>query len=517
MILGDDEDGGGPPARHGATLDSLFRRAGVRHAHGVALVDSPDRYRITGGAPRSLTFADADRAITNVATHLRRLGLPTDALVAIQLGNTVESVIALLGVLRAGMVAVPMPLLWRKQEIVAALGQTGAKAIITASHVGNTRTAEITVEAAVELFTIRHVCGFGRNLPDGVVSLDERTPTSGEFNHAPQRPGQAGAHVAVVTFDVTPNGPVAIARNHTQLIAGGLAVALETGLPEDAAILTTVALSSFAGLALAMVPWLLSGGALHLHHPFEPEAFAIQRKEAGARLVVLPGATLSALGPSAPPHGQTIAALWRTPERLAGQPAWHDPAPLVDVAAFGELGLIASRRRPGCAPALLPYGAVASPRGARDAPAFIETVRTVEGTLGLRGAMVPMHAFPPGAEHGYSPFLAPDPEGSIDTGLACRRRLDSNTLTMSAPAPGMRTVGGYRFHERVLEETVAAADAEATIVALPDSTLGQRLAGSARDRGGMISALAGLRRQSARCRRLPAARTGQGGLTVPRR
>lgn len=489
MILGDDEDSGGRPAQHGATLDSLFRRAGVRHAHGVALVDPPDRYRITGGAPRSLTYADADRAITSLATHLRGLGLPTDAMVAIQLGNTVESVIALLGVLRAGMIAVPMPLLWRKQEIVATLGQIGAKAIITAAHVGNTRTAEIAVEAAVELFTIRHVCAFGRKLPDGVVPLDQRPPVSGEFNHAPARPGQAGAHVAVVTFDATPNGPLAVARSHTQLIAGGLTVSLEAGHPQDGAVLSAVPLTSFAGLALALVPWLLSGGALHLHHPFEPEAFAIQRKEIGGGLTVVPGATLPALGNPAQARGETIAALWRAPERLASQPAWHGQAALIDVAAFGELGLIASRRRPGAEPDLLPYGVVGAPRGRKDTPSLIETARTVDGTLGLRGAMVPMHAFPPGAEHGYAPFLASDPEGLIDTGLACRRRLDANTLTMTAPVPGMRTIGGYRFHERTLEEIVAAADAEATIVAVPDATLGQRLAGSARDRAGVVAAL----------------------------
>ena len=130
------------------------------------------------------------------------------------------------------------------------------------------------------------------------------------------------------------------------MIAGGLAVALEAGLPEDGAILTAVPLTSFAGLALAVVPWLLSGGALHLHHPFEPDAFAMQRKEIGAGLVVLPGATLTALGQPARPNGETIAALWRAPERLSSQPAWHGPAALVDVAAFGELGLIVAAASP---------------------------------------------------------------------------------------------------------------------------------------------------------------------------
>ena len=486
MIL--DDETGGRAARHGATLDSLFRRVGVRRAHGLALVDPPDRYRVSDGAPSSLTFADTDRAISSMATQLRGLGLPTDALVAIQLGNTVESAIALLGVLRAGMIAVPLPLLWRKQELVAALAQVGAKAVITASHVGDVRTVDIAVEAACELFTIRHVCSFGRNLPDGVVPLDLRA--AGNVSQPPARAGHPAAHVAVVTFDATPDGPVAVARNHTELIAGGLAVALETGHQQDGAILTAVPMSSFAGLALTLVPWLLSGGALHLHHPFEPETFAAQRREIGAGLVVVPGAALPALGTPERPGGETVAALWRTPERLAAQPAWHGPASLVDVATFGELGLVAARRTPGNGPAALPYGVVGAPHAAaKDGTPLIEVLRTAEGTVGLRGAMVPTHAFPPGAEQGYAPFLAPDQAGLMDTGLACRRKLDTNTLTMSAPPPGLVTVGGCRLYKSALEEAVASVDVDATIVALPDATLGERLAGSTRDRAAIIAAL----------------------------
>jgi hypothetical protein len=103
--------------------------------------------------------------------------------------------------------------------------------------------------------------------------------------------------------------------------------------------------------------------------------------------------------------------------------------------------------------------------------------------------MVPTEAFPPGAEQGYAPFLEANPEGLIDTGLACRRRLDTNTLTMSAPLPGITTIGGFRLQESVPDEAVAAVDPEATVVALPDATLGQRLAGSARDRAAMVAAL----------------------------
>jgi non-ribosomal peptide synthetase component E (peptide arylation enzyme) len=67
----------------GPTLDELFRRAGVRSPDALALCDQPDRGQFTDGAPRRLTYADADRAISALAAKLHALGLKTDAVVAI--------------------------------------------------------------------------------------------------------------------------------------------------------------------------------------------------------------------------------------------------------------------------------------------------------------------------------------------------------------------------------------------------------------------------------------------------
>jgi acyl-CoA synthetase (AMP-forming)/AMP-acid ligase II len=93
--------------------------------------------------------------------------------VAIQLPNTVESAIAFLGVLRAGMIPVPLPLLWRQEEIVAALRQVGARTILSSSRIGQVAQIEIAMQSAVELFSIRHVCCFGPDPPDGIVPLDD--------------------------------------------------------------------------------------------------------------------------------------------------------------------------------------------------------------------------------------------------------------------------------------------------------------------------------------------------------
>ncbi len=127
----------------------------------------------TDGAARTLSYAQADHAISAVAARLRSFGLPTDAVVAMQLPNTVDSIVAFLGILRAGMIAAPVPLLWRRRDMVDALGRVGAKAIVTCARAGSVAHADIAMHTAAALFPVRHIFGFGRDLPDGIVSLDD--------------------------------------------------------------------------------------------------------------------------------------------------------------------------------------------------------------------------------------------------------------------------------------------------------------------------------------------------------
>ena len=489
MILGGNDR---EAASERTTLDDLFRRAGVRNPDALALADPSNRESFTDGAPRRLTFAQADRAISAFAAKLRRLGLPTDTVVATQLPNTVESTIALLGVLRAGMIAAPLPLLWRTQEMTAALKKIGAKAIVTAARIGSCAHAELAMHVAADLFAVRHVCAFGDNLPDGVAQLDDVfTATTSDFVQGSPRPGNAAAHVAVVTFDVASDGQRAIARNHLELIAGGRGPYLECGAPLDAMTLSTIPTGSFAGIALTVMPWLLGGGSLHLHHAFDPVTFAAQCRALEGGTVVLPGPALAALVASdslgAPAN---VIALWRSPERMANQPAWPANSNLIDAASFGEIGLVSALRGPDGLPVPMPYGGIGAPRGATDAAALIEALRSSAGALMLRGPMVPSHAFPPGAERGSEPHLAVDAMGFVETGYKCRLTQHDQTLGIDGPPTGITSVGGYRFRQNQIDWIVTEADLDAVILALPDAMLDWRLAGSAEDRAATAANLA---------------------------
>ena len=492
MILGESQAHIGTGDR--STLDDLFRNTAARRPDAVALRDPPNRAVFSDGEPRQLTYAQADHIVAAIAGRLRRLGLSTDALVALQLPNTVESVLALLGVLRAGLIAVPLPLLWRQADAAAALNRVGAKAIITTSRIGATDHCKIAMNVAANVFPIRYVCSFGKILADGVIPLDDLLAEAPLLDRAEpiERQGNPAAHVAAVTFEVTPSGLMPVARNQLEITDGGQAVLLEAGLPENAAILATCANNSFAGLGVSTMPWLLTGGSLSLHHPFDQAVFAEQCREDRCDTVVVPGVLASRIeqaGLLEHPFLRNVLALWRAPERLQVGSAWqHSEATMIDVLAFGETGLIAGRRGAAGHPVEIPLGPVQAPRGIAGHP-VLETAVTPAGTLALRGAMVPRHPFPPGAERLPMARFEPDADGFADTLFSCRANRDSGELLITAPPPGIVSVGGYRFVADRLQELVSRSDGDAILATLPDGIAGHRLAGTAEDRAAVRQTL----------------------------
>ena len=499
MILGDTLNATGPmtggseavndlPAVR-ATLDDLFRRIVAARPDALALIDPPDRTSFTDGPVRRLTYGQADRAISALAARLRSFGLPTDSVVAIQLPNTVESVIALLAILRAGLIAAPLPLLWRHADAAAALGRVAARALIGCQRIGDTVHGDLAMHIAMETFTIRFLCGFGENLPDGVVPIDDIFAGRGEPPSI-ERYGDASDHVALVTFDITAEGIVPTARSHAELIAGGLAVHLEARIEPEAVVLGALALASFAGLATTVVPWLLTGGTLVLHQPFAPAVFEAQRADEHCTIAVLPGAMVMRLadaGLIGAGDLHSVLAVWRAPERLAASAVWSGGT-LVDIPVFGEIGLMAARRGADGKPSAIPSGRLVLPRGAARGIHVLNVARAPAGTLALSGPMVPHATFPPGAERASTPKLK-IVDGGIDTGYACRVDRETKMLTIDGPPAGIVSVGGYRFALRATQDLVAGIEDGSTLAALPDMLAGHRLAGAGADRDAICDAL----------------------------
>ena len=100
----------------------------------------------------------------------------------------------------------------------------------------------------------------------------------------------------MISFDVTADGFRAVPRTHLNLIAGGLALFLESDVPQGATMMSAFAPSSFAGLTSSLLVWLLSGGTLALHHPFDGDVLEQQINEDQLRYAGRAGATGVAIG-----------------------------------------------------------------------------------------------------------------------------------------------------------------------------------------------------------------------------
>ncbi len=251
------------------------------------------------------------------------------------------------------------------------------------------------------------------------------------------------------------------ARNHIELLSGGLAVFLESRMAQESTIVSTAVPLSFAGICVTMLLWLLNGGMLILHQLFDVGVLAEQLRGAHGGTLIVPAPVAFRLADAGTITNDlsSVIAPWRAPERIAESPPWRfGDISFFDVPVFGEAGLFAARRGHDGKPLPVPLGPVAAPRGRAGSIVLAELVHTPAETLGLRGPMVPHHAFPPGPERSGLPHFRIGAGGLIDTGYACRVDPATQAAIVTGAPPGVVSIGGYRFPLRDLNEAVKRFD-----------------------------------------------------------
>ena len=176
----------------------------------------------------TLTWGQIDASVDAAAAGLLALGLEPGDRVGLQLGNTPDFPIAYFGVLRAGLVAVPLNTGYTRAELRQALGDSGARAVLTRPS----GVATVQVVAA-ELDALEHVLvADATSAPAGATTWDAVLARGALEGRVASRSG--GEDLAVLLFTSGTSGrPKGAMLPHRALLAN-----LEQGARIDPPVVT---------------------------------------------------------------------------------------------------------------------------------------------------------------------------------------------------------------------------------------------------------------------------------------
>ncbi|WP_024760620.1 class I adenylate-forming enzyme family protein [Streptomyces exfoliatus] len=243
-------------------LYSLYRARQIADLHHTAVIDAKGK----------LCYTALDRKVRCLAEGLRGLGIGVGDVVAVQLPNNRNAVIADLALAALGAIALPFPVGRGAVEAECLLRRAEAVAVIAAIEHRDQHHAADLRTLAPALPALRHVIAAGLGTaPEGTIPLAQllRTDPAG---FVPARPDPDSA-ARILVSSGSEAEPKMVAYSHNAL-AGGRGNFLASLMPDGAPprCLFLVPLGSAFGSNGTAVTLARHGGTLVLLDHFTPEA-----------------------------------------------------------------------------------------------------------------------------------------------------------------------------------------------------------------------------------------------------
>ena len=232
----------------------------------VAIVDPYNKADLLGIETERPTFAELNRAVEGTAAALKAMGVGKDDIIMVQLPNCWELAMLYLAICKAGGVTTPSPMQWRSKELSYVAGITDAKLAITVEDFSGHRHADMFRDIAKEQPSLEKVITY--------TELRELAKTEPD-------PSLADIHVdgndifTICWTSGTEAQPKGCPLSHNNWrCQSGLVQA--SGTEKGDTKLTAGPLVNMASVGTVYVPWLLLGGTMVLHHPFDPATLLTQ-------------------------------------------------------------------------------------------------------------------------------------------------------------------------------------------------------------------------------------------------
>ncbi len=251
------------------TLIEDFRGHARTMPTRTAIVDPPNKEGHTGTAPERITYAELDKAVESTAAALREAGIGKDDVVLVQLPNCWELAMLYLAVARAGGTISPVPMQWRKKEIGYVCDLARARAFFTVEEFHGFAHGQMGRELAEKTECLEKVFSF--------ADLRAMAQSGGALDPGDMPVG--GNDIFTICWtsgtEARPKG-CPLSHNNWRCQSS---LALAGGAEPGDVMLTAGPLVNMASVGTVFIPWILYGGTMVLHHPFDPALLLKQMVE----------------------------------------------------------------------------------------------------------------------------------------------------------------------------------------------------------------------------------------------
>lgn len=361
------------PSRMG--LHALLAATARRHPDRASIVDSEDKPGWSGRPAITWTYATALEVVGRLAAALRRLDLPPASRVGLSVAGASEGCLALLAIEAAGLVPCLMPIVWDERRLLAAAEVLSLRAIIAQGQIGEARPAETACRVAAAYFGLRFVAGFGPNLPDGVISLDQAI-----LDHRSDAAASGVVSSGIVTFaGGEPAEPVL--RDGDALSAATALHLVAARIEPGERIVSLLPPSDLRGIVTGLSAALLAGATYEAHPVPDAQAIlAAVERPGGVHLVVPAWMEGQLAGAATPPTLRSLTFVRRAPADLPPRAVSRTRTRILDAIAFDETAVLTAARERRDIAAVL-----ATPERLAGSAGLIGVRRDPDGGLAFRG------------------------------------------------------------------------------------------------------------------------------------
>jgi len=279
----------------GETVDQLFREAVAAQGPAEALADAPNREALVGTPPQRMTWAQAGARVDALAHVFAGLGVGRGDVVATQLPNLVEGVLAFLACARMGAILSPIAMAYRGHELRQILPVVRPKAYLTVGQFHGCDHAAMVAELKRDGVTAAEIVTLGSEAPEGVHVLADLLAQAPATPFPTPTDLDAAEALTICWTSGTEAMPKGVPRHHDHWVVNGEALVEAAGLRAGDTILNPFPLINIAAIGGMLMTWLMCQGRLVQHHPFDLPIFLRQMQEEQVAYTVAPPAVLNML------------------------------------------------------------------------------------------------------------------------------------------------------------------------------------------------------------------------------